>query len=140
MANHVKLLLDAGLEASEIGVITPYTGQIRSIKSATHSLLGPLRGLKVATVDSFQGAQREAIIVSWVRSNKWNNSGFLSFPEEGKRRLNVAMTRARKRLVLIGDWNTLGTPGRHEDPAETCSELFAELYQWLNTEGLVKHI
>lgn len=140
VANHVKLLLDAGLEASEIGVITPYTGQIRSIKSATHSLLGPLCGLKVATVDSFQGAQREAIIVSWVRSNEWNNSGFLSFPEEGKRRLNVAMTRARKRLVLIGDWNTLGTPGRHEDPAETCSELFAELYQWLNTEGLVKHI
>jgi hypothetical protein len=51
----------------------------------------------------------EAIIVSLVRSNDANNSGFLTFPEEGPRRLNVAVTRARKRLVLVGDWDTLGT-------------------------------
>jgi len=140
VANHVKLLKMSGLEASEIGVITPYTAQIREIRSAVQSELGPQRGLKINTVDSFQGSEREAIIVSWVRSNRDNNSGFLAFPEEGKRRLNVAMTRARKRLVLIGDWNTLGTPSAHEDPEDTCSTLFADLYQLLDTNDLVKQL
>lgn len=140
VANHVKLLLKSGLEASEIGVITPYTAQIETIHSAVREKLGSLPELKIATVDSFQGSEREAIVVSWVRSNDRNATGFLSFPEEGKRRLNVAMTRAKKRLVLVGDWNTLGTVGPNEDPEETCSELFAALYQWLNEQRLIKQL
>jgi len=140
VADHVKLLTISGLEASEIGVITPYTGQIGTINRTIKQKLGRLPELKVATVDSFQGSEREAIIVSWVRSNDQNNIGFLSFPEDGKRRLNVAMTRAQKRLVLIGDWNTLGTVGQNEDPEKTCSELFAKLYQWLNDQQLIKEL
>lgn len=112
VADHVRLLSIAGLEPSDIGIITPYTAQIAEIESAIREKIGTQPGLKINTVDSFQGSEREAIIVSWVRSNDRNNSGFLAFPEEGKRRLNVAMTRARKRLVLVGDWNTLGTPSR----------------------------
>lgn len=139
-ANHVKLLKMSGLEASDIGVITPYTAQIKEIRSAVQSELGPQRGLKIDTVDSFQGSEREAIIVSWVRSNRNNNSGFLAFPEEGKRRLNVAMTRAKKRLVMIGDWNTLGTPSRSENPEDTCSTLFSDFYQLLNENNLIKQL
>lgn len=140
VADHVKLLVNSGLSPDEIGVITPYTAQISEINSAIYSKCGKLSGLKVATVDSFQGSEREAIVVSWVRSNRQNRSGFLSFPEEGKRRLNVAMTRPRKRLVLIGDWNTLGSVGPSEDRENTCSHLFAALYQWLNEQNLIKRI
>ena len=140
VADHVKLLLNSGLEASEIGVITPYTAQIGTIHSAINEKLGTLSELKIATVDSFQGSEREAIVVSWVRSNNRNDTGFLSFPDEGMRRLNVAMTRARKRLVLIGDWNTLGTPGASENPENTCSKLFAALYYWMDESNLVKYM
>ncbi|MCW8173751.1 hypothetical protein D8S78_24485 [Natrialba swarupiae] len=55
--------------------------------------------MKVSTVDSFQGSEKEAIIVSFVRSNSDMDAGFLEFKNEGPRRLNVALTRAKKRCT-----------------------------------------
>jgi superfamily I DNA and/or RNA helicase len=139
VADHVKLLQMQDVPLKDIGVITPYAAQIGEIRSAVNEEIGHLGGLKIDTIDSFQGSEREAIIISFVRSNSGNHSGFLSLPEEGKRRLNVAMTRAKKRLVLIGDWNTLGTAAGYED-ADSTSELYATLYSMLNAQDRVKEI
>jgi superfamily I DNA and/or RNA helicase len=135
-AKQVKLLDQSGVDAEDIGVITAYTGQKRKIEGELRQIgiANPHR-VSVDTVDSFQGGEREAIIVSFVRSNDDGHSGFLEFPDEGPRRLNVALTRARKRLVLIGDWATLGTVAPHRTPAESCADLYAELASHIRNEG-----
>jgi hypothetical protein len=133
VAKQVKLLLQSGLDPEDIGIITAYTGQIGKIHSQLHQLdIDQPKRITIDTVDSFQGGEREAIIVSFVRSNEKGHSGFLEFPEEGPRRLNVALTRARKRLVLIGDWDTLGTVAPHRSPEESCAHHYANLAEHLN--------
>ena len=62
-----------------------------------------LEGVEVSTVDGFQGREKEVIVISTVRSNERGVVGFLA----DKRRMNVAVTRARRRCVLIGDADTL---------------------------------
>jgi superfamily I DNA and/or RNA helicase len=66
----------------------------------------PVRKLiSINTVDAFQGQERDAIVISFVRSNNTQEVGFLN----DVRRTNVAMTRARKKLLLVGDSATLGS-------------------------------
>jgi len=139
VANHVKLLTNHDAEMQDIGVITPYTAQITAIRDAIQDIVGSDAGLKIDTIDSFQGSEREAIIVSFVRSNSGHYSGFLAFPEEGKRRLNVALTRAKRRLVVIGDWQTLGAPASHETP-DSCSEYYSYLHDMLSHNKRLKSI
>lgn len=80
------------------------------------------------TVDSyFQGSEREAIIVSFVRSNSDATSGFLTTADEGPRRLNVALTRGRRRLVVIGDWETLGEYPSYQNSDRYYARLYADL-------------
>nr|MDW8081930.1 IGHMBP2 family helicase [Candidatus Calescibacterium sp.] len=79
-----------------IGIITPYDDQVAEIAKR-------LPGIRVSTVDGFQGQEREIIVLSLVRSNLSGEVGFLS----DARRLNVAITRARAKLVVIGDSTTL---------------------------------
>jgi superfamily I DNA and/or RNA helicase len=71
--------------------------------------------------------------MSFVRSSDTGNSGFLSLPDVGPRRLNVALTRAKKRLVLVGNWDTLTTP---EPNREDCSDVYADLRSWLVKNGI----
>ena len=92
-----------------IGVIAPYRAQINYLKDAVEEndeLNGLLlhRQLSVGTVDSFQGQERDIIAISLTRSNSHGEIGFLS----DIRRMNVGMTRARKKLLLVGDSSTLG--------------------------------
>ncbi len=92
-----------------IGVIAPYRAQINYLKDAVEEndeLAGLLqhRMLSVGTVDSFQGQERDIIAISLTRSNAQREIGFLS----DIRRMNVGMTRARKKLLLVGDSSTLG--------------------------------
>ncbi len=94
----VTELLDAGLAASDIAVITPYAGQVRLLRE-----LMPDNGVEIDTVDGFQGREKEAVVISLVRSNDRNEIGFLS----DARRMNVALTRARRKLIVIGDTATL---------------------------------
>eukprot|EP00878_Enallax_costatus_P012969 GHUV01013545.1.p1 GENE.GHUV01013545.1~~GHUV01013545.1.p1 ORF type:complete len:870 (+),score=258.03 GHUV01013545.1:596-3205(+) len=118
-ANVEKLLtrfLQAGVLPSQLGVITPYEGQ-RAHVVATLLRHGPLRqdmykAVEVSSVDAFQGREKDYIIVSCVRSNEQSGIGFLSDP----RRMNVALTRARYGLILLGNprvlsrqplWNAL---------------------------------
>jgi superfamily I DNA and/or RNA helicase len=91
-----------------IGVIAPYRAQINYLKDAIEdsAALNDLllqRRLSVGTVDSFQGQERDIIAISLTRSNPQGEIGFLS----DIRRLNVGMTRARRKLLLVGDSSTL---------------------------------
>ena len=85
-----------------MAVITPYDAQVRLLRQ----LLQPEReaGLEIGSIDGFQGREKEAIIIDLVRSNESAQIGFLS----DSRRLNVALTRARRFLLVIGDSATLG--------------------------------
>jgi ATP-dependent RNA/DNA helicase IGHMBP2 len=90
----------------DIAVISPYQGQIEELREqlpefAVLQELGPQ--LSVNTIDSFQGQERDMVYISMTRSNAESTIGFLS----DVRRMNVAMTRARKKLVVIGDSATL---------------------------------
>jgi predicted DNA helicase len=92
-----------------IGVIAPYRAQINYLKDAIEEndeLVGLMehRMLSVGTVDSFQGQERDIIAISLTRSNPQGEIGFLS----DIRRMNVGMTRARRKLLLVGDSSTLG--------------------------------
>lgn len=91
-----------------LGIITPYRAQVDYlIKLAEASaVLEPLHKLiTINTVDAFQGQERDAIAISLVRSNDKGEVGFLA----DIRRTNVAMTRARKKLIMVGDSATLGS-------------------------------
>ena len=93
-----------------IGVIAPYRAQLNYLKDAVEEndeLAGLLqhRMLSVGTVDSFQGQERDIIAISLTRSNANREIGFLS----DIRRMNVGMTRARKKLLLVGDSSTLSS-------------------------------
>lgn len=96
---------DAGNFPS-IGIISPYRRQVEWLQDALNhqSALAPYRSsITVNTIDSFQGQERDIIYISLTRSNTENRIGFLT----DIRRMNVAMTRARKKLVVIGDSATL---------------------------------
>lgn len=88
----------------QIGVISPYSEQVRYIKRAVEAD-DELRKIDtiINTVDGFQGQEKDVIYISLVRSNMVGEIGFL----KDYRRLNVAMTRARKKLIIIGDMSTL---------------------------------
>jgi predicted DNA helicase len=109
VAGIVRLLTGAGVAPRALGVISPYALQVRSIRE----LLRPEveAGLEVDTADGFQGREREAIVVSFARSNQEGEIGFLA----DRRRANVALTRARRALILVGDGATLAADPFHAD-------------------------
>jgi ATP-dependent RNA/DNA helicase IGHMBP2 len=86
-----------------IAVISPYKHQVEVLKELVRSAPDLQRRVAVNTIDSFQGQERDAVFISMTRSNTDKVIGFLS----DIRRMNVAMTRARKKLVVIGDSATL---------------------------------
>lgn len=91
-----------------IGIITPYSAQVeRLIKlaEASEELSALATYITINTVDAFQGQERDLIAISLVRSNDQAEVGFLG----DIRRTNVALTRARKKLIVIGDSATLGS-------------------------------
>lgn len=95
-------------KAPSVGVISPYKAQVRQLQQAFKGVEEEFDGvepkLSVNTIDSFQGQERDVIYISLVRSNDKGEIGFLA----DTRRMNVAMTRARKKLVIIGDSATIG--------------------------------
>jgi len=103
-------VLSAGeLSASDIGVVTPYVGQVRLIRKLVQeklkSFLDSPRDLDIQSVDGFQGREKELILFSAVRSNRRGSVGFLA----DWRRLNVMVTRARRGLIVLGNVSTLRT-------------------------------
>jgi ATP-dependent RNA/DNA helicase IGHMBP2 len=89
-----------------MGIITPYSAQVDHLHKLAEAstVLEPLyRLVTINTVDAFQGQERDVIAISFVRSNEKSEVGFLA----DIRRTNVAMTRARKKLIMTGDSATL---------------------------------
>ena len=126
----VKNLLAAGdLTTGDIGIITPYNGQVRVLadlfqQAGGRDLGEPYYGLEIKSVDGYQGREKEVIIFSTVRANDNGEVGFLS----DRRRLNVALTRAKRGLVIIGQPNTL----RHDKTWNSWLEWVEErnLFAW----------
>ncbi|ABR30762.1 ATPase AAA [Thermosipho melanesiensis] len=94
--NIVESFINEGAKREWIGVISPYDDQVELIRSFDLKI-------DVNTVDGFQGREKEIILISFVRSNKNGELGFLN----DLRRLNVSLTRAKRKLILIGNSNTL---------------------------------
>lgn len=129
----VERLLGAGVTPGEIGVITPYQAQVDAVERSLRKLSEPdADEVEVDTIDSFQGSEREAIVISFVRSNDRGDIGFLGRSEDGPRRLNVALTRAERFCGLVADWDTLRTPGDGENDA---AGLYRDLYDRLADRG-----
>jgi len=95
----VNELLKMGLKKEQIGVITPYDDQVDLLREKVE--------VEVSSVDGFQGREKEVIIISFVRSNGKGEIGFL----DDLRRLNVSLTRARRKLIMVVDSETLSVNG-----------------------------
>jgi superfamily I DNA and/or RNA helicase len=98
VVRRVQSLLAAGVAACDIAVIAPYAAQVRLLRERL-----AIPGLEIDSVDGFQGREKEAVVLSLVRSNTDGEIGFLA----DVRRTNVALTRARRKLLVIGDSATL---------------------------------
>jgi len=113
-AEAVQVVLDAlsgrgnhGVEAAQVGVVTPYKGQERLLSSTLRGAHGRPSTAEVATIDSFQGREKEVIVLSCVRANAAGKLGFLA----DTRRMNVALTRAKRGLIVLGHPPTLEQKG-----------------------------
>lgn len=103
VVQHANSLIESGVSARDIGIITPYSAQVGLIKSRLQS-----PEVETSTVDGFQGREKEAIVMSLVRSNERQELGFLV----DSRRLNVAMTRAKRHLCVVGNLDLVGGSGK----------------------------
>ncbi|KAK4272545.1 hypothetical protein QN277_021086 [Acacia crassicarpa] len=103
---HAKRLVQSGVLPSGIGIITPYAAQVVLLKMLRNKE-NSLKDLEISTVDGFQGREKEAIVISMVRSNSKKEVGFLS----DRRRMNVAVTRARRQCCLVCDTETVSSDG-----------------------------
>lgn len=99
---HIQELLKTGLREQEIAVITPYNGQKELLQE---HLREQYPHIDIKSVDGFQGGEREAVVMSLVRSNERREVGFLA----DTRRINVAITRARRHVAIVGDSDCVST-------------------------------
>ncbi|MFT4534707.1 MAG: ATP-dependent RNA/DNA helicase IGHMBP2 [Saprospiraceae bacterium] len=107
-----------------IGIISPYAEQVRYIRGKIDDDIDLMAlDIEINSIDGFQGQEKDLIIISLTRSNDLGIIGFLA----DYRRLNVAMTRARKKLVIIGDGATLSG-----------NELYLKLIDHVEKEGLLQ--
>ena len=99
LQKHLKLI---NPKNSSIAVISPYREQVRKLEKS-HFKINDNNNIRIETIDSFQGQEADIIYISLVRSNGNSIIGFL----KDYRRMNVALTRAKKKLVVIGDSATI---------------------------------
>jgi ATP-dependent RNA/DNA helicase IGHMBP2 len=126
-----QLILNIGTEAwaeekISLGIISPYSAQVEDLRALAESsaqILPLLPFISINTVDAFQGQERDVIAISFVRSNEKSEVGFLA----DIRRTNVAMTRARKKLIMVGDSATLAA-----------HEFYNDLLDYVQSEGFYK--
>lgn len=121
----VRALLDLGVAPGDVAVIAPYAAQVRWLREAV-----AVPDLEIDSVDGFQGREKECVVVSLVRSNPEGEIGFLA----DVRRMNVALTRARRKLLLVGDSATLGGHPFYRDLLTYLETAGAHQSVWEETE------
>lgn len=110
----IAIIDQQSLEPKKVAFISPYAGQVQQAKERLP------KEIRISTIDSFQGQEGDTIIISLVRSNPDGTIGFL----QDYRRMNVALTRAKEKLIVIGDSSTIG-----QDP------FYAGFLSYLETIG-----
>lgn len=119
----IKRILD---ERIDFGLISPYKNQVQRLRQLVkHSAaLKPIkRAITVNTIDGFQGQERDVVLISLVRANEEGNIGFL----RELRRMNVAMTRAKMKLIIVGAADTL-----------TRHPFYKKLYEYVERDGKIE--
>jgi len=117
-------LIEAGILPKDIAIIAPYAAQVRYLRDQLNQL-PRCSGIEVDTVDGFQGREKEAVLISTVRSNETGEIGFLG----DERRMNVAITRAKRKLIVIGDSATLGG-----------NDFFQKLLEYFQNHGQYRSV
>ncbi|XP_033743821.1 DNA-binding protein SMUBP-2-like [Pecten maximus] len=120
VSSHVDRLVTLGVKQQEIAVIAPYNLQVELLRLR---IWPKFPDVEIKSVDGFQGREKEAVIITLVRSNRRGEVGFLS----EKRRINVAVTRARRHLAVICDSETVS----HD-------EFLKSLVDYLSSHGEVQ--
>lgn len=140
---YVNLLVrELKIPKDDIGIISPYRGQIDSIKKrlVKEGLCPPDRlgqkgtatnSIRLGTVETFQGDERKIIILSMVRSQDFTNSlGFLDSRFHGHQRFNVAVTRAKSLLIVVGDKRLLKRDKNWRTLIQYCKNNQSVLKRW----------
>jgi ATP-dependent RNA/DNA helicase IGHMBP2 len=117
----VHELLASGVTSDQIAIISPYSAQVKLLREKLKQL-----DIEIDSVDGFQGREKEVVIVSLVRSNREGEVGFLA----DTRRMNVALTRARRKLIVIGDSATITSHGFYQRMVEYFESIGAYHSVW----------
>ncbi|XP_064423383.1 DNA-binding protein SMUBP-2 [Latimeria chalumnae] len=120
VARHIDALAEAGVNAKDIAVIAPYNLQVEMLRQ---QLCHRHPELEIKSVDGFQGREKEAVVLSLVRSNTKGEVGFLA----EDRRINVAVTRARRHLAVVCDTQTV-----------SCHKFLKSLVDYMTEHGEVR--
>ena len=131
VGEQIKLINKNSCDDIEVGIITPYSAQKNLIKKKiinidTNNIKGEV---PINSVDAFQGGQKDVIIYSTVRSNRYNRIGFLKSEE----RLNVAFSRAKKLLIIVGDKQFLNR-------SDIADNRFPEIIKYIENNSKCKII
>mmetsp|Transcript_12382 Transcript_12382/g.13880 ORF Transcript_12382/g.13880 Transcript_12382/m.13880 type:complete len:1153 (+) Transcript_12382:107-3565(+) len=118
--SHVEKLIKLGVEQNQVAIITPYNGQVELLRNM---LLPEFPKLEIRSVDGFQGGEREAVVLSLVRSSERGGKDGIGFLRDDRRQ-NVAVTRAKRHLALICDSETVSQ-----------SSFIENLILWMEEKG-----
>lgn len=124
--NHLNMYMPQINENVTIGIISPYKEQVLEIEKSIDKTIYTNANISIDTVDGFQGQEKDIIYISLVRSNENNEIGFLS----DIRRMNVAMTRAKKKLIIIGDSATISENKFYSDFLDYIDKIEAYESAW----------
>ncbi len=135
LTNYISNLYNQGIsdEVESIGIISPYKAQVEYLQNAFEN--SDLKEHEIAdrfqikTIDSFQGQERDIVYISLVRSNDKGEIGFLS----DTRRMNVALTRAKRKIVVFGDSATIGNDSFYGSYLDYINEIeaYRSAFEWM---------
>ncbi len=123
-----RKLLDLGIAPTALALITPYAAQARWLRDHCEMM-----DIEVDTIDGFQGREKEVVLLSLVRCNDQQSLGFL----RETRRLNVALTRARRQLIIVGDSGTLASHAFFQSLLEYMERQSAYRTVWTEEPQLI---